>query len=148
MLLLLFGVGFVLTGPLGYVLSRRAGGHLPMKAKYARRLSMVPWISAAILALGVVMALAGLLMPIDNLALGLVGVLLLSASIFVLLVGVVGLQIGLQVAWNPLAPRDRIFERKPGDADRIIEISNVHPAFVAAAQQMYAARSPRLEQSK
>ena len=148
LLLLLFVVGFVLTAPLGYVLATRAGGHLPMKAIYARRLWLVPRVSAAILGVGVLMLIVGLQAPIDNLLLGLAGVLLVFTSIFVILVGLIGVQIGLQVAWNPLAPRGRILKRKPGDPDALIEISNGHPVFVAAAQAMYAARIAHPTESK
>ena len=148
LLLLLFVVGFVLTGPLGYVLSTRAGGHLPMKAMYARRLWLVPRVSAAILGVGVLMFIVGLQAPVGNVVLGLAGVFVLFTSPVVILAGLIGVQIGLQVAWNPLAPRGRILARKPGDPDRIVEISNVHPAFVAAAQAMYAARAPHATESK
>ena len=148
LLLILFIVGFVLTGPLAYVLATRAGGHLPMKAVYARRLWLVPRVSAAILGIGVLMFVVGLQAPIGNVVLGLAGVFLVFTSPIVILAGLIGVQIGLQVAWNPLAPRGRIFKRKPGDPDAIVEISNVHPAFVVAAQQMYAARAPHSAESK
>lgn len=147
-LLGLLVIGLVLIGPLGYVLSRRAGGHLPMKAMYARRLWLLPRVSAAILAAGVVMLVAALQAPLNNVVLGLAGVLVFSVSPIVILIGLTGLQIGLQVAWNPLAPWGKLLERKPGDPDSIVEISNVHPAFVAAAQAMYSGRSPHPGESK
>lgn len=147
-LLLLLVVGFVVTGPLGYLLARRAGGHLPMKAVYARRLWLLPRVSAAILAAGVAIFVAALHAPLDNVVLGLAGIVALTLSPIVILIGLLGVQLGLQVAWNPLAPRGKVFARKPGDPDRIVEISNVHPAFVAAAQAMYSGRSPHPGESK
>ncbi|HEV2415450.1 MAG TPA: hypothetical protein VGX27_11620 [Candidatus Dormibacteraeota bacterium] len=146
---LLLVIGFVIGGALGYLLARRVSGHLPMRAQYARRLWMLPRVSAAILAAGVVMLVAALhAPPLNNVVLGLAGILAFTVSPIFILIGLLGVQIGLQVAWNPLAPRGKVFARKPGDPDRIVEISNVHPAFVAAAQAMYSARSPHPGESK
>ena len=119
-----------------------------MKAVYARRLWLLPRVSAGILAAGVVMLVAALHAPLNNVVLGLAGILALTVSPIVILIGLLGVQLGLQVAWNPLAPRGRVFTRKPGDPDRIVEISNLHPAFVAAAQAMYSSRSPHPGESK
>ena len=148
-LLLLLVIGFVVTGPLAYLLARRAGGHLPMKAMYARRLWMLPRVSAAILAAGVVMLVAALHAPLNNnVVVGLAGILAFTVSPILILIGLFGVELGLQVLWNPLAPRGRVFAQKSGDPDRIVEISNVHPAFVAAAQAMYSGRSPYPGESK
>lgn len=147
-LLLLFVVGFVVDGPLAYLLARRASGHLPMQSKYARRLRMLPRVSAAILAAGVVMLVAALHAPLNNVVLGLAGILAFTVAPIVILIGLLGVQLGLQVAWNPMAPRARVYKRRPGDPDRIVEISNVHPAFVAAAQAMYSSRSALPPKSK
>lgn len=142
-------IGLVLGGPLGYLLARRASGRLPMKAKYARRLRRVTPVSLVVVGVGVLMLVLGFVLPTTGvLVLELAGILLISTSLLVLFVGVAGVEMGLQVLWNPLAPRGRVFERKPGDPDRIVEIWNVHPAFVAAAQAMYSGRTPHTEESK
>lgn len=149
LLLLLLVVGFVVDGPLLYLLARRATGRLPVKSKYARRLSRVTWISAAVLGVAVLMFIAASSTHITgNVALDLLAAVALFTSLPVAIVGLAGVQLGLQLLWNPLAPQGRVLKRQPGDPDSIVVISNLHPAFVAAAQAMYSARSALPQNSK
>jgi hypothetical protein len=132
-LLILMGIGLVLSPLIAYVLGRRASGYLPMKTIYARRLSTVTWVSGGLIGLGALIGLVTLIaLSSGNLTLEIFVPLLALTSVIVLLIGWTGVQIGLQIGWNPFAPRGRVHERRPGDPDRIVEIYNVHPAFVEA----------------
>jgi hypothetical protein len=60
--------------------------------------------------------------------------------------------IGGLVIRRLVGPQGKVMEARPGYTDRLIEIRNVHPAFVAAVQQMHQARaatpSPRPRRSR
>jgi len=117
----------------------RADGHLPMTASAAK-------------------VIAGL-----EIAFGFLGpaILLNAASFFIarayrndpdlsaiaLTFGIIGLLLtavgltGLVIRRYFVGPLGDIQEAPPGYSDRVIEIHRVHPAFVAATNQMYAARA-------
>ncbi len=40
-----------------------------------------------------------------------------------------------------IGPRVKVLEQQPGQYDKLVELRNVHPAFVAAVNQMHAARA-------
>jgi hypothetical protein len=148
LLLIACGIGFFVAGPLVFLVSRRASGRLPLTKQADRWFSAVIWVSAVLASVGVLMTITGFLgmnvgLHETNPFIGLIGVLLLSLGPIALVAGAVGIQIGIQVGMvNPLGPRGKVLKRQPADPDRIVELFNVHPAFVEAAQRMYAERSP------
>lgn len=148
-LLILCGIGLVVSPPLGYLLSDRVTGHVPVKAKYLRRLRLLVGLSIAIIAIGVVIGVAGVLAAAGhNYSVAVFAPLLLTVGLLAVLMGITGVEIGLQLSWNPLAPRARVLKRRPEDPDRIVELFHLHPAFVFAASQMYAQRSAHSSGSK
>lgn len=58
-------------------------------------------------------------------------------SLLFLLAGMVGL-----LVIRPLVgPRAKVMEQQPGQYDRLVELRRIHPAFVAAVNQMHQARA-------
>lgn len=49
--------------------------------------------------------------------------------------------VGLLVVRPMVGPRARVLEQQPGYYDKLVELRNVHPAFVAALNQMHALRA-------
>jgi hypothetical protein len=139
--LMCIGVGFFISGPLVFLVSRRARGYLPLTQASNRRLGRMLPVSAAVLAAGAVICVASGLLgtsrdPLANLA----ALLLFSLGLLLVLFGFTGLQIGLQTLRPLFGPTGKVLRAQPGQPETSIELRNVHPAFVAAVQQMDAAR--------
>ena len=127
-----FLVGGVL---LSAALAERATGYLPLTHASAQKVNMVRWIFAGLLALGFVLWVVSFVVAANST--GPAWGLLFLAGLGAMLAGVIGMLVGR----GAMGPRGRLLDPQPGYHQRLIELSNVHPAFVAAVQQHQQARA-------
>jgi hypothetical protein len=98
------------------------------------------WSLVALIPIGAVVALAGLTLAgaSNGESVGTtIGVLGFVLGLATLIVGL----IGLAIVRRTLGPTGKIFEPQPGQYQSLIELRNVHPAFVAAVQQLQQMRA-------
>jgi len=129
------------------MMSRRASGYLPLTRASANKLRLYFWTLVALIPIGVVVAFVGLTVAGASngegvgATLGILGFVLGLAS---LLVGF----IGLVIVRRTLGPTGKVLEPQPGQYQSLIELRNVHPAFVAAVQQLQHMRAQQAYQSQ
>jgi len=118
--------------------SSRASGYLPLTRQASKRITRLRWLFAALIPLAIVFwVVGGIVTPPgeDVTRATIAGVLILLgfASIFLGLLGIL-------LARNYFGPGARIIERR-GQPEPLVELRRVHPAFVAAVQQLQQARA-------
>jgi predicted transporter len=145
------GLGFIAFTIVVAVVSERAGGFLPLTRSSSRIATLAFWIPLALLIAWVVswgIAAIFAFSSKDPTASAIAGVSFWLGVLF-LIAGMIG-----RLVVTPLiSPRAKVMELAPGHFDRIIELRNVHPLFVAAvlqrqqaqaSQSAYPAQSPYL----
>jgi predicted transporter len=143
------GLGFIAFTIVVAAVSERASGFLPLTRSSGRIVTLAFWIPLAFLiAWPVLWAVAATFAFSSNdpTASAIAGVSFWLGVLF-LVAGLVG-----RLVVTPLtSPRAKVMELAPGQTDRIVELRNVHPLFVAAvlqrqqasaSQYAYAAQSP------
>jgi len=139
LLLLCTGVGLLIVFIAMYLVSRRASGHLPLTRTSSRTIGLGTWIPVGLFLLTVLLwIVAGIVgsSSNDETSSAVAGVLVI-ASFVVVLAGLVGWLIVKPL----IGPRGKVMERQPGAYDNLVEIRNVHPAFVSAVVQVQQARA-------
>lgn len=139
LLLLCTGVGLLIVFLTMLLVSRRASGHLPLTRASSRQVALATWIPAGLVIATVVLWILGIVVAVisnDDTGSAIAGdIFIVSPLPFV--AGV----LGWLVIKPLLGPRATVLERRTGEYDRLIELRNVHPAFVAAVQQIHQARA-------
>lgn len=139
-LICLGGVGLVAFAVTIAVVSQRASGYLPLTRSSASTATLAFWIPIGILIACPVCWLIALIVGIagnnDSTA-NSVAVAFVFLGIVCLLAGLVG----RLVITRLVTPQAKVGPAAPGQTDRIVELRNVHPAFVAAVQQLQQARA-------
>ena len=140
-LVCLGGLGFIAFTIVVAVVSQRASGFLPLTRSSGRTVTLAFWIPVALLiAWPVFWVVAATFAfssndPTASVIAGVsfwLGVLCLVAGL-----------IGRLVVMPLISPRAKVMEPPPGQTDRIVELRNVHPLFVAAVlQRQQASVSP------
>jgi hypothetical protein len=129
-LVCLGGLGFIAFTIVVAVVSQRASGFLPLTRSSSRTATLAFWIPLALLIAWVVFwAIAAIFgfTSNDPTASTIAGVSF-WLGVFFLAAGMIG-----RLVVTPLiSPRAKVRELAPGQADRIVELRNVHPLFVAA----------------
>jgi hypothetical protein len=148
LLLICVGIGFIVSIPLAYLVSRRASGSLPLTHRSKRQLDLPLKAALAILALSVlvwIFTVIAFTRPYDpaNPTPQLVGLALFNLGLVAFVSGAVLLQLGLQLGRIPFGPGAIVMRQLPGQSDRQVELIRVHPAFVAAVQLMQSAPPPQ-----
>jgi hypothetical protein len=139
LLLLCTGVGLLIIAVLMWAVSFRASGYLPLTRASRRKLALATWIPIGLIVLTVVLWIAAAIVGLgsnDPNASTIAGGLLV-VGLLTFLAGVAGRLVISRIA----GPRARVMERRPGQYDQIVELRNVHPAFVMAVNQMHSARA-------
>jgi hypothetical protein len=125
-LVCLGGLGFIAYAIVTTLVAQRASGYLPLTRSASRTVSLGRWIPIGLLIAGPVawaIAIAASASSSDSVA-----AVFLWFGILFLLAGIVG-----RLVVTPLvSPRAKVREVAPGQTDRIVELRNVHPVFVAA----------------
>ncbi len=140
-LVLCGGIGLFLGAIVMSAVAMRASGYLPLTRASSRLVGLATWIPVALIAgsVGTWIAVAiGAVAHVDESDpnAGAVGGSLVLLGALLLVVGLIG-----RLVVTPLAcPRGRI-TMLPGYYDMLVEIRNVHPAFVAAVNQVHMARA-------
>jgi hypothetical protein len=150
LLLICTGVGLLIIGVLMWAVSFRASGHLPLTRASRRKLAIVNWLPVVLIVLSLVLWIGALVVGFnsnDQTATIAAGLLLLG-----LIAGTTGL-FGWVVIRRIAGPHARVMERRPGQYDQVVELRNVHPAFVMAVNQLHSARdahyaSPQAEPNR
>jgi hypothetical protein len=145
LILLCTGVGLLIVFVAMYLVSRRASGHLPLTRASSHRVGLATWIPGGALLGGIVLLIAAAVVAGANSNTttgesevgGAIAGDLAILGILALLAGIVGALVLRQV----LGPRARVMDAPPGHTDRLVELRNVHPAFVAAVLQVHQARA-------
>jgi hypothetical protein len=137
-LVCLGGLGIILYAVVITLVSQKAAGFLPLTRTSSRTVALAIWVPAGLLIAWVVLwvlAAAIGLPSSDSTALTIaaimfwVGLLLLSAGL-----------VGRLLVMRMICPRGKVTEPQPGQLDKLVELQNVSPIFVAAVHQLQAAR--------
>jgi hypothetical protein len=138
-LVCLGGLGFIAFTIVVAVVSQRASGFLPLTRSSSRTVTLTFWIPLALLiawpaswAIAVIFGLSSN----DPTASAIAGVSFWLGVLFL----VAGL-IGRLIVTPLISPRAKVMELAPGQPDRIVELRNVHPLFVAAVLQRQQAHA-------
>jgi hypothetical protein len=134
------GIGFLVTLPLTYLVSRRASGTLPLTHQSLRRLGLPMRVGIPLTVAGVVLLLIAVIPVIRNPLVGIALVYCFDLGALALAIGVVTVESGLQLGRPLIGPRAKVLKRQPGQTDTLIELQRVHPAFVTAMLEMQRAR--------
>jgi hypothetical protein len=130
---------FLLGGVLlATALSERVTGYLPLTHASARKVATVRRIFLGAILFGFLLWVLSFVVAANSE--GPAWGLLFLVGLGVMIAGAVGMLVGREA----MGPRGKLLDQPPGQYQRLIELSNVHPAFVAAVrdlQQQRAARS-------
>jgi predicted transporter len=148
-LVCLGGLGFIVFTIVVAAVSQRASGFLPLTRSSSRTVALAFWIPIALLIAWVVSWVIAAIFGFssnDPTASAIAGAFF-WLGLFFLAAGMIG-----RFVVTPLiSPRAKVREMAPGHTDRIVELRNVHPLFVAAVlqrqqasalQYAYPAQSP------
>jgi branched-subunit amino acid transport protein AzlD len=134
------GVGLVLGAVVVAAVAQRASGFLPLTRDSSRVVFLARWVPAGLIAVALVLCAVVVIAALANVDSGdpnastLAGLLFLG-GVFALALGLVG-----RLVTSPLiSPRAKV-RQPPGYYDKLVELRNVHPAFVAAVNQIHQAR--------
>jgi hypothetical protein len=140
-LILLGVIGLLIAAAVLAGVSQRASGHLPLTRASSRLVGLAMWVPIGLIVTGL---LTWTIVPIaagvsadsaDSNAAGIAGLVLLIGALLL----VSGL-VGRLVVMPLVTPRAKVVVQ-PGYYDKLVEIRNVHPAFVAAVNEVLQARS-------
>jgi hypothetical protein len=141
------GLGLLLGAVVMAAVAQRASGFLPLTRGSSRLVGLAQWVPVGLvigsfaLWTSVAFGAAANVDAGDANAGSLAGILLL-VGVMLLVGGLVG-----RLVVTPLVcPKARV-TLQPGYYDKLVEIRNVHPAFVAAVNQMHQARTAQSMQA-
>jgi hypothetical protein len=123
--------------------SNRATGYLPLTRASAKRITTVRWGFLGLIPLAVLFFAAGVILEpstVGDETRGTIAGILILLGIAALFVSLLGFLIGRSY----YGPTARIIERRELP-EPLVEIRNVHPAFVAAVQQHQQARAAQFQ---
>ena len=139
-LVLCGGIGLFLGAILIAAVALRAGGFLPLTRASSRQVTLATWVPVGLIVgsfaldFAVVFGAVGQVDAADPNATTVAGIVLL-VGLLMLVAGLAG-----RLVVTPLVcPRGKV-TMQPGYYDRLVEIRNVHPAFVAAVNQVQHVR--------
>jgi hypothetical protein len=132
-LVCLGGLGFIAYAVVLAVVSQRASGYLPLTRSSSTTVTLALWVPLALLLASPIAFLIALIIALgsnDSTA-STIAAVFLWLGLLLLGFGLLG-----RLVVTPLvSPRGKVMAIAPGQTDRIVELRNVHPAFVAAVQQ-------------
>lgn len=134
LVLICFGaLGIAIAAAIIYSVSERATGHLPLTKDSRRLVGLALWIPVGLIIASPIFWIAAF--PLSSAGSDLAGVFV-WLGILALVFGL----IGRLAITRFVGPGGKVFALQPGQYDRLVEISNVHPAFVTAVRQHQHAR--------
>jgi Na+-transporting methylmalonyl-CoA/oxaloacetate decarboxylase gamma subunit len=133
------GIGLIGFAIIMAAIAQRASGYLPLTLASQRTVNLAFWVPLWLLGLafGIWMAAAIIGLPTNDATLNTIGVVLFWIGMLAFVVGLIG-----RLVVTPLVgPRAKVRDQQPGYYDKIVELRNVNPAFVAAVNQAHQARA-------
>jgi hypothetical protein len=151
-LICLGAIGLAIAAIVIYAVSERATGHLPLTRASRRTVGLAVWLPISLIIASPVSWVIAIFAGSATSGTSPIPFLILVGGFFLLLAGLVG----RLVAMPFICPRGKVYPLQYGQYDRLVEISNVAPAFVAAVvqhqharfAQAYPSQSPLLPESK
>ncbi len=138
-LVCLGGLGVIAFAVVMALVAQRATGFLPLTKASSSTVTMATWIPGGLLIGGFVTWLIALVIALssnDSTASAVAG-WSFFLGLLLIIAGIVG-----WLVFKPLiCPRAKVMEAAPGQNDRIVELRNVNPLFVAAVMQHQQARA-------
>lgn len=138
-LVCLGGLGFIGYAIVIAVTAQRASGYLPL-TRASKRIVIIalsgPIAALSLFVLGWVLAAIIGLPATDPAASTLAGILFWIGTFLML-----GALVGRLVVKPLICPRGKVYEQQPYQYDKLVELRNVHPAFVAAVNHMHQLRA-------
>jgi len=145
LVLICTGIGLLPIFIIMRLVSRTASGHLPLTKASAQRLRTVTSIAVSLFLLTLVLWAVGIFVPSvagsDNATANTIAGL---AFFLGLLSGLAGVIVWLLVRPR-FGPRGKVMATQPGQNDNLVQLSRVHPVFVAAVQQHQQARAAQFQ---
>lgn len=138
-LVCLGGIGIAAFAVTVAIVSQRASGYLPMTRSSARTVRLAFWIPLGLLiAWPVTWAIAAIFgFSSNDSTATTIAAVFFWLGLLLLVAGLVGRLLITRL----VSPRAKVMPVPPGQSDRIVELRNVHPVFVAAVQQHQHARA-------
>ena len=141
-LVCLGGMGIIAFAVVLGLTAQRASGYLPLTRDSSRLVTLATWVPVGLLGLAVLLWIAAFPVSASD-SIGDAAGWLFWVGVLLFLSGLAGRLIVTPL----LCPRAKVMEMAPGQNDRIVELRNVHPAFVAAVQQLQRDRPARFAPS-
>jgi hypothetical protein len=138
-LVCLGGIGFIAFAIVMSVVAQRATGYLPLTRVTSRTVTLALWVPVGLLiACPVLWLIAAVIsLSTSDTTASTIAAVLFWLGLLVLIAGLIG-----RLIVTPLvSPRAKVLEMAYGQTDRIVELRNVHPLFVAAVMQRQHARA-------
>ena len=140
LVLLITGIGLLPVFIIMAAVSRRAGGHLPLTLASRKKVTRAKWISIDLFVLAILLWIAAAVIASiwtdSSIASTIVGF-----SVLLGLLSVLAGAAGWVIVRPRFGPSGRVLSRPPGYSEYLVELKKVHPAFIAAVNQMYQARA-------
>jgi hypothetical protein len=133
------GIGIIGFAIVMAAIAQRASGYLPLTLASRRTVNLAFWGPLALLGLAPAMWAAAAIigLPTNDTTLNTIGAVLFLIGSLVFVLGLIG-----RLVITPLVgPRAKVREQQPGYYDKVVELRNVSPAFVAAVHQAHQARA-------
>lgn len=130
------GIGIIAYAVVMAAIAQRASGFLPLTRGSRSAVDLAFWVPIGLMGLSLVMWIAAAIIGLGSLdpTRDTIGAVLFWLGLLVLIAGIVG-----RLVITPLVgPRAKVREQIPGQYDKLVELRNVNPAFVAAVRQMHA----------
>ena len=140
LLVCLGGIGLIVFGLIVYLVSEKASGYLPLTRDSDRTAALVKWIPIGLLIAWPVTWVLGFVFGSSPDS-GSTFVVFFLLGLFFLVIGL----IGRLVATPMICPRAKVRAVQPGYADRLVELTNVSPAFALAVLQLQQHRAAQLQ---
>lgn len=138
LLVCLGGIGIIVFAVVVYAVSEKASGHLPLTRQSNLTVALTQWIPAALLIAWPVTWVLGFVFASSPDSNGEFAVFFFL-GLFLMVAGLVG-----RLVVKPMiSPRGKVQALQPGYYDRLVEISNVSPAFTAAVHRQQQQRAPQ-----
>lgn len=130
------GIGFIAYAIVMAAIAQRASGFLPLTRGSRRAIDLAFWLPLGLIGLPLVMWIAAAIIGLStgDPTLDTIAVVLFWFGLLLMIAGLVG-----RLVITPLVgPRAKVREQLPGQYDKLVELRNVNPAFVAAVREMHA----------
>ncbi len=114
---------------LSAVLAERVSGYLPLTKASSKQVRTLRWIFLGLILFGFALFITSFAVAAGTT--GPLWWLPFLVGLGALFAGAVGMLIGRRA----MGPTGKLLDQQPGQYHRLIELGNVHPAFVAAVQQ-------------